>query len=552
MADLAELPAFLPARMLNEFAYCPRLFYLEWVDDRWADSADTAEGDLAHRRVDTPSGLFPDPEDAALIGRATSVRMSSDRLGLVAIIDRVELGDGSAIPVDIKKGRPASDGTPWLADRVQVIVHAMLLREAGYRVDECAIFYVETRQRVSVAVTDEAVVEVTTLVEAARDTAASALPPRPLIASPKCPRCSLVGLCLPDETNALLARTDVPPRHIVPRDPDHRPVYVTEQGAYVGIKGGRLRVTRKADVLADLRLIDAAQVCLFGNVQISTQALTDLWARGVPVLWFSYGGWLRGWATGEPSRYVELRRRQVAAHAQGGNAIARALIMGKIKNTRTLLRRNARTEVGATVDALARLAVQASRARRFDELLGIEGTAARLYFASFTAMIATDHYAFVSDFDINGRARRPPPDVLNCLLGYCYALLVKDVVAVCLGVGLDPFLGVMHRPRFGRPALALDLAEEFRPLLAESTVINLINNGEVRPAHFVRRAGGVMLTPDGRRRVIQAYERRLDTTIVHPVFRYKISYRRVVDVQARILAAVIVGELEEYVPMVTR
>lgn len=271
-------------------------------------------------------------------------------------------------------------------------------------------------------------------------------------------------------------------------------MYVTEQGSYVGIKGGRLRVTKNSELLSDARLIDVAQLCLFGNVQVSAQSLGDLWSRGVPVLWFSYGGWLRGWATGEPSKYVELRRRQVAVHAQGGHAIATALIAGKIKNTRTLLRRNARTEVAKTVAQLGQLGSQAERA---DELLGIEGTAARLYFAAFTAMIATAQYPMIADFDVNGRARRPPPDILNCLLSFCYSLLVKDLVSTCLGVGLDPFLGVMHRPRFGRPALALDLAEEFRPLIAESIVINLLNNGEMHEKHFVRRSQRVALTPDG-------------------------------------------------------
>lgn len=329
MTDFVEVPTLLPARMLNEFVYCPRLFYLEWVDDRWASNTDTAQGDLAHRRVDLTTGQLPSPEDADFLGRATSVRLSSEVLGLVAVIDRVDSADGRVIPVDIKKGCPSSDGTPWPADRAQVLAHALLLREAGYRVDECSIYYVATRQRVAVSATESALDEVRELVAQARSVAAQALPPRPLVDSPKCPRCSLVGLCLPDETNALLARSEAPPRRIVPRDPDHRPVYVTEQGSYVGIKGGRLRVTKNSELLSDARLIDVAQLCLFGNVQVSTQSLGDLWSRGVPVLWFSYGGWLRGWATGEPSKYVELRRRQVAVHAQGGHAIATALIHRK-------------------------------------------------------------------------------------------------------------------------------------------------------------------------------------------------------------------------------
>lgn len=552
MTDVVGVPALLPARMLNEFVYCPRLFYLEWVSDQWASNDDTAVGALAHRRVDMVAGVLPDTVDADFFGRATSVQLSSERLGLLAVIDRVDVGQGRVVPVDVKKGHPDRDGQPWPADRVQLLVHAALLREAGYVVDEAALFYVETRQRVTVAVTDDALAEMERTVVEARGVAELDQAPAPLVDSPKCPRCSLVGICLPDETNLLLERTTVPPRRILPRDPDHRPVYVTEPGSFVGIRGGRLCVTRNREAVAEVRLIDVSQLCVYGNVQVSTQALTELWSRNVPVLWFSFGGWLRGWATGEPSHHVELRRRQVALTATGGYRLAAAMIDGKIRNSRTLLRRNARTEVRPVIDALAKLAEQARAVRSWQELLGVEGAAARLYFDAFTSMIGTEQYSFVADFDVNGRARRPPPDVLNSLLSYTYSLLLKDVVAVCLGVGLDPYLGVLHRPRFGRPSLALDLAEEFRPLIADSTVINAVNNGEIRETHVIRRNAGVTLTKDGRRQLLRAYERRIDATVTHPIFRYRISYRRVLDVQARLLAATMLGEITEYTAMTTR
>lgn len=550
--EVEETPRLLPARMLNEFVYCPRLFYLEWVDDRWADNDDTAKGQLVHRAVDKPGGRMPDPEEVDLLREVRSLRVESPTLGIVAVIDRVEGRGGDVSPIDIKKGRPDRDGAPWPADRAQVLVHAVLLREAGYDVREALLYYAETRQRVAVPVDDNAAAEIAGLVAEARAVAQSPRAPLPLVESPKCPRCSLVGLCLPDETNALLKRSDTPPRRIVPRDPDHRPLYVNEQGAYVGVRGGRINVTKKREVLAEARLIDVSQLCVFGTVQVSTQALSDLWRRGVPVLWFSYGGWLRGWAQGEMSRYVELRRRQVAVHAQGAFDVARAMIAGKIRNSRTLMRRNARADVARTVDALGRLVVDAGHARGVPELLGIEGTAARLYFDAFPDMLGPARFHLAQGFIAAGRARRPAPDPINAVLGYCYGLLVKDLVAVCLGVGLDPYLGVLHRPRYGRPALALDLAEEFRPLVAESVVVNILNNGEVSEGDFIRRGGAVALTPEGRRAVLRAYERRLDVKVTHPVFGYKISYRRVMDVQARILAAVMVDELAEYVPMTTR
>ncbi|MDQ3763514.1 MAG: CRISPR-associated endonuclease Cas1 [Actinomycetota bacterium] len=540
----------LPARMVNEFVYCPRLFYLEWVEARFADNDDTRLGQQIHRRVDVESGAAPLPEDGEL-RRARSVTLSSERLGVIAKLDLVEGEGGSVVPVDYKKGSPQPDGSPWPSDEVQVCLQALLLREHGYQCDHAELWYAETRQRVQVELTPERLSWTADMVADARAVADRATAPLPLVDSPKCPRCSLVGLCLPDETNALLARREQPPRRLVPRNPDQLPVYVTEPGSFVGIRSGRLEVTLK-EKLASWRLLDVSQLAVFGRVQISTQALGECFARGIPVLWLSSGGWLQGFALGQPSKYVELRRQQTAAHAQGGAGLAQQMIAGKIMNCRTLLRRNSRGDVSSTVAALKRLAAQAREATNFSSLLGIEGIAARMYFGALPSMLGASAEPFSAEFSQLGRNRRPPPDPLNALLSFCYAMLTKDLVAVTLGVGLDPYLGVYHRSRYGRPSLALDLAEEFRPLIADSVVIGLLNKGEITPSDFVRRAGAVSLTADGRRTVLKAYERRLDTEIRHPVFGYRISYRRVLDVQARLLAAVLVGEVPEYVPMVTR
>lgn len=546
-------PELLPARMLTEFVYCPRLFYLEWVDARWADNDDTEAGAFVHRTVDRGGGRMPGPDDAADLRSARRVRLENAALGLLAVIDRIDGDDGATVPVEFKRGHPQPDGSAWPADRTQVLVQAVLLRAAGYVVREAILYYAETQQRVLVPIGADATDEVAALASSARVVAESLHPPLPLVDSPKCPRCSLVGICMPDETNALLDRAERPPRRIVPRDPDPRPLYVTEQGANVGVRGGRIVVSVKGEKRASVRLIDISQLCVYGHVQVTTEALTRLWGMGMPVMWFSYGGWLRGWAQGEPSRYVELRRRQVGVHAQGGLGLARPMIAGKVRNARTLLMRNSRAAVPDSVlTSLKQLERQARTAGSTPALLGVEGTAARIYFQHFTRMLVDARVDFAAAFDADGRSRRPPPDPVNCLLSYVYGLLVKDLVSVCLGVGLDPFLGVFHRPRYGRPSLALDLAEEFRPIIADSTVIGLVNNGEVGPSSFVVRSRGVSLTTDGRRAVIAGYERRLDVQVRHPVFGYKVSYRRVLDIQARLLAGVMVGELPQYVPMTTR
>lgn len=547
--------------MVNEFAYCPRLFFLEWVQARFADNSDTVDGRYQHRVVDAESGRAPGPEHAADLRGARSLLISAPSLGLIGRIDLLEGHQGVVTPVDYKRGQPAPGaGRAWDPERRQLAVHALMLRDAGYTVDRAVLYFVETRERVDVELTELLLEETLASVVRLRAVAARDQAPPPLVDSPKCPRCSLVGLCLPDEHNLLLARSERAPRRLVPSDQAARPVYLTEAGSSVSVRSERLEVCGRPsrDPAApvrktSIRLLDVSQVNAFGNVQVSTQALRQLFVRDIPVLYFSGGGWLEGIAQGLPSKHVQLRIRQVAAVGNGGLPAARMIVRGKIRNCRVLLRRNGRTDTAKPVAELAELATRAAEAGSVASLLGVEGAAARTYFQAFATMIRADQQHLPGlPFGFEGCNRRPPRDPVNCLLSFGYALLVKDLVATCVGVGLDPYLGVFHRPRFGRPALALDLAEEFRPLLADSVAINVINNGEVRPHHFVVRAGGVALTADGRKAVIAAYERRLDVEVTHPVYRYRITYRRVLEVQARVLAAWLLGEVPDYAAFTTR
>jgi CRISP-associated protein Cas1 len=544
------VPELVPARMLNEYAYCPRLFFLEWVDRLWAPSGDTEEGDWQHRRVDAGGGAAPLPDEGA-VKSARSVELSSERLGITAKLDLLEGSNGTVVPVDTKKGRPSPGGQPWEADAVQVCAQVLLLREHGYTAERGEIFYAETRQRVVVEMTSELVRRTTEIAASARALAARPVPPPPLRSSAKCPRCSLAGICLPDEINMLTARQDSKPRRLIAADSDAVPLYVTEPGSVVGIDGGRLTVSKYREVLASVRLIDVLHVCAYGNVQLTAQAMRELFSRDIDVFHFTGGGWLLGLTTGLPSKNVMLRVRQVGAAARGDIEAARRMIAGKIRNCRVLLRRNGGEAVARPVGQLAALASQAEQADDPASLLGIEGTAARLYFEAFPRLLSGA--ADLPGPEFTGlRNRRPPADAVNCLLSFCYGLLAKEMLGACLAVGFDPYIGLYHRPRFGRPALALDLAEEFRPLLADSTVLTLINHREVSAAEFVVRAGAVALTAEGRRAVIRAWERRMGAMVRHPMFGYEVSYRRAAELQARVLAARLLGELPSYEPLVTR
>jgi CRISP-associated protein Cas1 len=563
-------PEQFPARMINEFSYCPRLFYLEYVQQEWDHSADTLEGKFVHRRVDTQSGSAPAAakmDDEVRI-HARSIDVGSENLGAIARIDLLEGDNGWVTPVDYKRGSaPDIPERAWEPEQVQLCLQGLLLRENGYNCDEGVIYYAKSQERVPIPFTAELIARTLEVLGGARTTAESGQIPPPLVDSPKCPRCSLVGICLPDEVNLLGPAQLVLPleepneggttkprvRNLMPARDDKIALYVQGQGHSVGLKGDVLEVRDRKEVVAKARLMQVSQLSLFGNVQLSAQALRELAARDVTILHLSYGGWLSAVTTPPPHKNIELRRRQFQAAVDKNICLylAQAFVSGKIRNSRTLLRRNGRELNDNVIHRLAEWRHRAEKAASLDQLLGMEGGAARAYFGDFTRMLKVSDDS-VSTFDFTTRNRRPPRDPVNALLSFVYSMLTKDMVVTLIGAGFDPYLGFYHQPRYGRPALALDLMEEFRPLIADSIVIGLINNGEIRPSDFISRAGSVALKPDGRKRVLEAYERRLDTEVTHPVFGYSISYRRIFEVQARLLGRFLMGEIAGYAPFCTR
>ena len=544
-----ELPPLVPARMVNEFVFCPRFFHLAWSSGETGENELTIDGKWIHRVVDRQRGSLA-PADVNRDGRATSLTLTSETLGVITKVDIVESADGNVTPVELKRGRPRDPDHPvWEPEKIQLALQVLVLRDNGYRSDGGEVRFAEARDRVRVDVDDAMVDRVTGILTRLRACATDPLPPPPLVDSPKCDTCIMAGACLPDEHNLVRQRTQRPPRRLIPTDDAASPLYLTEPGTRVGISGEVLEVKRQRDVLATIRLIDVSQVSVYGNIQVSTQAARELMSRDIPICWFSGGGWFYGITEGLPSRNVELRRRQVLAGDKVNVEIARRMVAAKILNARTLLRRNGRDRNQDAIREMKRLAVLSEMASEPDRLLGLEGGAARIYFSQFPSMIRTD---LADTFNWERRNRRPPTDRVNCLLSFLYGTLVRECTTTLFGIGFDPYVGVYHRPRFGRPALALDLAEEFRPLIADSCVLTLINNGEVKGNDFLDRGGGVALTQDGRRKVLAAYERRMTTEAVHPTFGYCISYRRAIEVQARMLAAVVTSELEIYRGMVTR
>jgi CRISP-associated protein Cas1 len=543
---------YVPARMVNEFQYCPRLAYLEWVQGEWAESADTVEGRAVHRRVDRSAGELPDPEaigDSERI-HARSVTLSSDRLGLIARLDLIEVEDGAVVPVDYKRGRrPHVAAGAWDPERVQLCVQGLILEENGYRCHEGILYFRQSRERVRIAFDPELRTKALAAVNGLRLVAAGGHIPPPLEDSPKCARCSLVAICMPEEVNFL--RHGVVPRPLAAGRDLALPVYVQASPARVRKRGETLLIQTEDGGETTARLIDTSHLVVVGAVDVTAPALHELMRREIPVSWYSGSGWFLGHTIGTGHRNVELRTAQYRGSFDPGFCLrlARGLVTSKLRNARTMLRRNVRAgqPPEAALDGLRRAARAAGCAKSLAELLGVEGNGGAIYFGNFGSMLAER-----LSFNFENRNRRPATDPVNAMLSFAYAMLVRELTATLSAVGFDPYRGFYHQPRYGRPALALDLMEPFRPILADSAVITAVNNGEIKTGDFVWAGRACALSPSGRKKMIAAFERRLATEITHPVFGYRLSYRRLLEVQARLLGRHLMGEIPELPPVEPR
>lgn len=551
--NTSALPDHLPARMLNEFAYCPRLFHLEWVQQEWADNHFTLDGRRVHKRVDQPlerAKGHTEPDESPSTVR--SLDLSDDGLRLVAKIDLAELDGERAVPVDYKRGRlPATDEGAWEPERVQICAQALLLRARGYTVEEGVLYFAGSKRRVVVPISPELVARTLELRDAAFLAASSDEAPPVLEDQKKCVGCSLSGICLPEEQALLqLGRKRDKLREVRARSIESYPVHITEPGSVVRKVGDELSIEPREGEPTRIRLVDVSNVQVHGSSKLTAPAIQALMGAGATISHLSRGGWLYGRTRGPSHKNVLLRIAQfeAARDADRSLALGKVFVAAKIRNGRTLVRRHGEEEAEALaeLDRLARRTVDAESAA---SLLGLEGHAAKVYFRAFARVLARKTNGAIQ-FD--RRDRRPAPDPANALLSFLYGMLTTAWTEVVDRVGFDAYLGFYHQPRYGKPALALDLMEAFRPIIADSCVLSLLSRGRIDEADFVRTPTSCALSKAGRRRAIQAFETRMDEQIVHPTFGYRISYRQVFEVQARLLGRVLQGELETYPEFIVR
>jgi CRISPR-associated protein Cas1 len=548
--------------MLNEIQYCERLYYIMHVQGIFEDNVDTIEGSHQHRRAEMrlrKSDVIPDE----LWGEIPhSFHLGDEKLNIVGKLDAVKVENGKWVPIEGKHSSAPDGKTPfqvgdytlsaaaWPNDQVQLCAQGFLLKANGYDCTYGYLYYRGNKKKVRIDFS-QGLEEITkSYIKKAIELQNRDIP-KPLKDSNKCFRCSLNYICMPDETNYLLGVSSNI-RKIVPNRIDGGVLYVSEHGAKLGKDGNCLIVKFPKGEIDEIPLKDIIHISLIGNVQCSTQLIHSLMASGITISYLSSHGNLIGFTSPPVTKNIHLRHKQFLKlqHPDFSLNLSRWIIYAKIANQRTLLRRNG-AATKEVLEEMKRLRDLSLHATSKEVLLGIEGRAAKMYIESFPTMIKIK-----DDIDskllMNGRNRRPPKDPVNAMLSLGYALLVRDIMSSCFRTGLDPMFGFFHCPEPGRPALALDIMEPFRPLIVDSTVIRVLNTGELDIKDFYIGQDSCQLKKNGKKKFFAAYERRLQETITHPTFRYKISYRRVLDVEIRMLARYLEGEISEYHPITTR
>ncbi len=335
-------------------------------------------------------------------------------------------------------------------------------------------------------------------------------------------------------------------------------LFVTTDGAYLFKDGLSVAVRVDGDVKLRMPLHVLGGIACFGRVSCSTPLLAAATQAGVAISFLDRNGRFLARVCGFTPGNVRVRREQYR-HADGAAqslAIAAAMVAGKIANTRTVLLRTAREHadpaaagrLSAAAASLAHSLRAAQAAADLDTLRGVEGEAANLYFGVFNDLIGAPP-AHRLEFSFNGRTRRPPLDRVNALLSFLYAMLAHDCRSACEAAGLDPAVGFLHRDRPGRPGLALDLMEEFRPLIADRLVLSLINRQQVHPDGFeVTESGAVRMSDATRKAVITAYQARKQESLTHPFLDERVTVGLLPHLQARLVARLLRGELDAYPP----
>jgi len=331
-------------------------------------------------------------------------------------------------------------------------------------------------------------------------------------------------------------------------------IYITQDDAFIGKTDERIQVRAEKKVLLDVPLIKVDGLVVLGRATVSPAALTELLERGIPLTFLTATGRYLGRLEPELTKNIFVRRGQWQASEDERKTfhLTQAFVRGKLKNYRNALLREQREDknlnLSQALEQIGTSLAGLASAEGIDSLRGLEGAGSAAYFGVFQERIRGTDFCFAK------RVRRPPTDPVNALLSLGYALLRHDVQSAVNIVGFDPYLGFLHRQRYGRPSLALDLMEEFRPLVVDAVVVSVINKKLLKPDDFLSEpvSGAVSLNQEGLRSFLRAYEMKKQTKFKHPVLQKQCTYQEAFEWQARLLAKYVLGETEQYPPLVLK
>lgn len=553
-----QIPELIPIRRIHNYIYCPRLMYFQFVENIFIHDANVVAGEITHRRVDSPTVIsFPFETDDSSPDIIRSLSLESGELGICGVIDLLKRNpvDNSWIIYDYKHGAPLKDATGEFcakdADIVQVQLYTLLARNHQYNISAANIYYAETKTTVSVPLYENEM-QLLELIAEVKNCAAGNLP-EPLEADTRCLYCSMNTVCLPEES--LFWKSQKKITHPIQRPPlaenvSGEVLIIHEPQAWISKKGDVLVVSVSGETVSKHPVHLLKSIFIYGAAQLSTQVICTCLSEGIQVVFFSPAGKFLGRLdtlsiSGLDSRYGQYKIAESEIHSV---KLAIPMIRAKISNQRVLLQRNGKLKDRSVLNLMRSLRQNAEFAETREELQGIEGKAAAVYFENFSSMLNNADFANL----FTGRNRRPPLDPVNAMLSLGYSVLSSEISGICASVGIDSACGLLHAPRFGRPALALDIMEEFRPLIIDSVVISVINRNSVGLEDFIFSSQGCSLKKSAHQAFWSVYSRRMNEELIHPTFRYRMSYRRLIEIQVRQLWRIFRGDNTEYFPIITR
>lgn len=514
----------IPFYAINAYVYCPYRYYLEHVQGIFADNAHITEGRFIHTTKSKQSRWGNKK-------KIPGVFVASEELGVYGYVDYVISDSDDLRPIEIKK---SSSTHLYENDRLQLIAEAVALSEStGKNVRLGVLKYEGSGKRFHVKIEEKAIEKLKKTLSEMRKILSGEVTPKPK-KSTKCEKCSLVSYCMPPDKDLK--------RMVAPHSERKESLFVMRQGAIVSRTGKSFLVSYNGEKLARVNAYSLSRIQLYGMVTLTTPALKLAVEEGIPVSFMTLSGKLITKLSAPLSKNVMLRKIQYQKFEDPEFAVplAKKLMTAKFDNMISALKRLGKNrEQKADIEFIKQQKRNIKAAKSIEEIRGLEGIATKNYFQELQNYVP-------EDFDFDGRNRRPPKDEVNALLSFVYYLLLTDIQGICESVGLDPFLGFIHTTSYGKPSLALDLMEPFRPIF-DVMVINLLSSKKLKKTDFYHAEEGIRLKESARKKVVTSYRQRTITKAYHPALKSSVEYIRIFETESRLICKELTGEAE-YVP----